>query len=77
MPSRENIGNEANDSPHVTRSSPEPSTFTSQSAKVRPEASWWLDAKMICREFGCMKGAKLAPPVRVTRVSPVPSACIT
>lgn len=26
-PSRENIGNDANDSPHVTRSSPEPSTL--------------------------------------------------
>jgi Branched-chain amino acid ATP-binding cassette transporter len=57
VPSRENIGNEAKDSPQVTRSSPEPSTFASQSANSRPAGSWWFDAKTIYREFGCMKGA--------------------
>jgi hypothetical protein len=68
------MGKEANDAAHVTRSSREPSTLTTWSAKDRPVGSWRFDEKTICSLFGRMKGAKLAAPARVIWRTPVPSA---
>src|SRR5207249_7710053 len=77
LPSRESIGNDANDSAYVTRSRPAPSALTRYSANERPPGSWRFDENTICSPGGTMNGAKFAAPFRVTWRSPVPSARIT